>query len=74
MARNDKEKILKAISTNVDDLLKQKVNTSVLKQNLLMKILSRNTSIQNIVDCSVLSIAIYLLESDNGKDSTDSKG
>ena len=61
MARNDKEKILKAISTNVDDLLKQKVNTSVLKQNLLMKILSRNTSIQNIVDCSVLSIAIYLL-------------
>ena len=74
MARNDKEKILKAISTNVDDLLKQKVNTSVLKQNLLMKILSRNMSIQNIVDCSVLSIAIYLLESDNGKDSTDSKG
>ena len=74
MARNDKEKILKAISTNVDDLLKQKVNTSVLKQNLLMKILSRNTSIQNIVDCSVLSIAIYLLESDNGKDATDSKG
>ena len=72
MARNDKEKILKAISTNVDDLLKQKVNTSVLKQNLLMKILSRNTSIQNIVDCSVLSIAIYLLESDNGKDTTDS--
>ena len=74
MARNDKEKILKAISTNLDDLLKQKVNTSVLKQNLLMKILSRNTSIQNIVDCSVLSIAIYLLESDNGKDATDSKG
>ena len=74
MARNDKEKILKAISTNVDDLLKQKVNTSVLKQNLLMKILSRNMSIQNIVDCSVLSIAIYLLESDNGKDTTDSKG
>ena len=74
MARNDKEKILKAISTNLDDLLKQKVNTSVLKQNLLMKILSRNTSIQNIVDCSVLSIAIYLLESDNGKDTTDSKG
>ena len=74
MARNDKEKILKAISTNLDDLLKQKVNTSVLKQNLLMKILSRNMSIQNIVDCSVLSIAIYLLESDNGKDSTDSKG
>ena len=51
MARNDKEKILKAISTNVDDLLKQKVNTSVLKQNLLMKILSRNMSIQNLVDC-----------------------
>jgi len=74
MARNDKEKILKAISTNVDDLMKQKVNTSVLKQNLLMKILSRNMSIQNIVDCSVLSIAIYLLENDNGKDFTDSKG
>ena len=74
MARNDKEKILKAISTNVDDLLKQKVNTSVLKQNLLMKILSRNTSIQNIVDCSVLSIAIYLLENSDGKDFTDSKG
>lgn len=74
MARNDKEKILKAISTNLDDLLKQKVNTSVLKQNLLMKILSRNTSIQNIVDCSVLSIAIYLLENSDGKDFTDSKG
>lgn len=72
MARNDKEKILKAISTNLDDLLKQKVNTSVLKQNLLMKILSRNTSIQNIVDCSVLSIAIYLLENGDGKDTTDS--
>lgn len=74
MARNDKEKILKAISTNVDDLLKQKVNPTLLKQNLLMKILSRNTSIQNIVDCSVLSIAIYLLENDNGKDFKDSKG
>lgn len=74
MERSDKEKILKAISTNVDDLLKQKVNTSILKQNLLMKILSRNMSVQNIVDCSVLSIAIYLLESDNGKDTTDSKG
>lgn len=74
MARNDKEKILKAISTNVDDLLKQKVNPAVLKQNLFMKILSRNTSIQNIVDCSVLSIAIYLLENDNGKDFKDSKG
>ena len=36
MERSDKEKILKAISTNVDDLLKQKVNTSILKQNLLI--------------------------------------
>ena len=45
-----------------------------MKQNLLMKILSRNTSIQNIVDCSVLSIAIYLLENSDGKDFTDSKG
>lgn len=74
MARNDKEKILKAISTNVDDLLKQKVNVSVLKQNLFMKILSRNTSIQNIVDCSVLSIAIYLLENDDGKDTANNSG
>ena len=71
MARNDKEKILKAISNNIDDLLKQKVNPAVLKQNLFMKILSRNTSIQNIVDCSVLSIAIYLLENGDGKDTLE---
>lgn len=74
MARNDKEKILKAISSNIDDLLKQNVNVNVLKQNLMFKLISRNTSIQNIVDCSVLSIAIYLLENDNGKDITDSSG
>lgn len=72
MARNDKEKILKAISSNIDDLLKQNVNVNVLKQNLMFKLISRNTSIQNIVDCSVLSIAIYLLENDNGNDTTDS--
>lgn len=74
MARNDKENILKAISNNIDDLLKQNVNVNVLKQNLMFKLISRNTSIQNIVDCSVLSIAIYLLENDNGKDITDSSG
>lgn len=74
MARNDKEKIIKAISSNIDDLLKQNVNVNVLKQNLMFKLISRNTSIQNIVDCSVLSIAIYLLENDNGKDTTDSSG
>lgn len=74
MARNDKEKILKAISNNIDDLLKQNVNVNVLKQNLMFKLISRNTSIQNIVDCSVLSISIYLLENDNGKDTTDSSG
>lgn len=72
MARNDKEKILKAISNNIDDLLKQNVNVNMLKQNLMFKLISRNTSIQNIVDCSVLSIAIYLLENDNGNDTTDS--
>ena len=72
MARNDKEKILKAISSNIDDLLKQNVNVNVLKQNLMLKLISRNTSIQNIVDCSVLSIAIYLLENGDGKDTTDS--
>ena len=70
MARNDKEKILKAISSNIDDLLKQNVNPNVLKQNLMFKLISRNTSIQNIVDCSVLSIAIYLLEN-GGKDTAE---
>ncbi len=70
MARNDKEKILKAISNNIDDLLKQNVNPNVLKQNLMFKLISRNTSIQNIVDCSVLSIAIYLLEN-GGKDTAE---
>lgn len=70
MARNDKEKILKAISNNIDDLLKQNVNVNVLKQNLMFKLISRNTSIQNIVDCSVLSIAIYLLEN-GGKDTAE---
>lgn len=74
MARNDKEKILKAISSNIDDLLKQNVNVNVLKQNLMFKLISRNTSIQNIVDCSVLSISIYLLENGDGKDTTDSSG
>lgn len=72
MARNDKEKILKAISNNIDDLLKQNVNPNVLKQNLMFKLISRNTSIQNIVDCAVLSITIYLLENGDGKDTTDS--
>lgn len=72
MARNDKEKILKAISNNIDDLLKQNVNVNVLKQNLMFKLISRNTSIQNIVDCAVLSITIYLLENGDGKDTTDS--
>lgn len=70
MARNDKEKILKAISSNIDDLLKQNVNVNVLKQNLMFKLISRNTSIQNIVDCSVLSIVIYLLEN-GGKDTAE---
>ena len=72
MVRNDKEKILKAISNNIDDLLKQNVNPNVLKQNLMFKLISRNTSIQNIVDCAVLSITIYLLENGDGKDTTDS--
>lgn len=66
--RINKDKIIQAISENTDDLLKQKIDLSALKQNLAFKVLSRQMTLQNIVDCAVIGITIYLREhKDNGK-------
>lgn len=66
--RINKDKIIQAISENIDDLLKQKIDLSALKQNLAFKVLSRQMTLQNIVDCAVIGITIYLMEhEDNGK-------
>lgn len=66
--RINKDKIIQAISENTDDLLKQKIDLSALKQNLAFKVLSRQMTLQNIVDCAVIGITIYLREhEDDGK-------
>lgn len=72
--RSDKDKILSAISSNIDDLLKQNIDNGRLKQNLAFKIVSRQLNLQNIVDCAVIGITIYLQEHRNDKNTKDNKG
>ena len=43
--RSDKDKILSAISSNIDDLLKQNIDNGRLKQNLAFKIVSRQLNL-----------------------------
>lgn len=72
--RSDKDKILSAISSNIDDLLKQNIDNGRLKQNLAFKIVSRQLNLQNIVDCAVIGITIYLQEHKGSKDNKVTKG
>ena len=72
--RSDKDKILSAISSNIDDLLKQNIDNGRLKQNLAFKIVSRQLNLQNIVDCAVIGITIYLQEHKSSKDNKVTKG
>lgn len=71
----NKQDILEAISTNIDAVMNENVTIENLKGELIKRIFTNNLSLQNIVDCSVISICIYLKgEKLNGKDTTDSKG
>jgi len=69
----NKQDILEAISTNIDAVMNENVTIENLKGELIKRIFTNNLSLQNIVDCSVISICIYLKrEKLNGKDTTDS--
>ena len=71
----NKQDILEAISTNIDAVMNENVTIENLKGELIKRIFTNNLNLQNIVDCSVISICIYLKgEKLNGKDFTDSKG
>ena len=65
----NKQDILEAISTNKDAVMNENVTIENLKGELIKRIFTNNLSLQNIVDCSVISICIYLKgEKLNGKD------
>ena len=69
----NKQDILEAISTNIDAVMNENVTIENLKGELIKRIFTNNLSLQNIVDCSVISICIYLKwEKLNGKNTTDS--
>ena len=56
----NKQDILEAISTNIDAVMNENVTIENLKGELIKRIFTNNLSLQNIVDCSVISICIYL--------------
>ena len=68
----NKQDILEVISTNIDAVMNENVTIENLKSELIKRIFTNSLSLQNIVDCAVLSITIYLLENGDGKDTTDS--
>lgn len=71
----NKQDILDTISTNIDAVMSENVTIENLKGELIKRIFTNNLSLQNIVDCSVISICIYLKgEKLNGKSITDSSG
>jgi hypothetical protein len=68
----NKQDILEAIGTNIDAVMNENVTIENLKGELIKRIFTNNLSLQNVVDCSVISICIYLKgEKLNGKDTTD---
>ena len=71
----NKQDILEAISTNIDAVMNENVTIENLKSELIKRIFTNNLSLQNIVDCSVISICIYLKgEKLNGKNITNRTG
>ena len=71
----NKQDILEVISTNIDTVMNEKVTIENLKGELIKRIFTNSLSLQNIVDCSVISICIYLKgEKLNGKSITNHTG
>ena len=71
----NKQDILEVISTNIDAVMNENVTIENLKGELIKRIFTNNLSLQNIVDCSVISICIYLKgEKLNGKNITNHSG
>ena len=71
----NKQDILETISTNIDAVMNENVTIENLKGELIKRIFTNNLSLQNIVDCSVISICIYLKgEKLNGKNITNRTG
>ena len=71
----NKQDILEAISTNIDAVMNENVTIENLKSELIKRIFTNSLSLQNIVDCSVISICIYLKgEKLNGKNITNHTG
>ena len=71
----NKQDILETISTNIDTVMNENVTIENLKSELIKRIFTNSLSLQNIVDCSVISICIYLKgEKLNGKNITNRTG
>ena len=71
----NKQDILEVISTNIDTVMNENVTIENLKGELVKRIFTNSLSLQNIVDCSVISICIYLKgEKLNGKNITNRTG
>lgn len=71
----NKQDILEVISTNIDTVMNENVTIENLKSELIKRIFTNSLSLQNIVDCSVISICIYLKgEKLNGKNITNHTG
>lgn len=71
----NKQDILEVISTNIDAVMNENVTIENLKGELVKRIFTNSLSLQNIVDCSVISICIYLKgEKLNGKDIANHTG
>ena len=71
----NKQDILEVISTNIDAVMNENVTIENLKSELIKRIFTNSLSLQNIVDCSVISICIYLKgELLNGKKITNHTG
>ena len=71
----NKQDILEVISTNIDAVMNENVTIENLKSELIKRIFTNSLSLQNIVDCSVISTCIYLKgEKLNGKNITNRTG
>lgn len=71
----NKQDILEIIGTNIDAVMNENLTVENLKGELIKRIFTNSLSLQNIVDCSVISICIYLKEEKlNGKNTTNHSG
>jgi hypothetical protein len=71
----NKQDILEIIGTNIDAVMNENLTVENLKGELIKRIFTNSLSLQNIVDCSVISICIYLKgEKLNGKNTTNHSG